>query len=224
MYPQVLLFTHTPHAKKWHPSRTKANTLFSHFRSSFFLPRSYTRKSFPTPIKTRPWNGAMAAGTSSTGVYTGRWKEHTLESPVRQTKPLEDNWLYLHLYCKIKQSWRMDFIQWICWSFKALILAMEFSMPRLIRVLDVSCRIPNPCASSTLYAGTPCFIGAYAILDRILPSHWISDIALKWESWSWVWRSFYEQLSRICSRAEKALSPQSVALLFPQYEQDFTSC
>lgn len=44
-------------------------TLFSHFRSSFFLPRSYTRRSFPTPIRTRPWKGAMAAGTSSTGVW-----------------------------------------------------------------------------------------------------------------------------------------------------------
>lgn len=43
-------------------------TLFSHLRSSFFLPRSYMRSNFPTPTNTLPWKGAMARGTSSTGV------------------------------------------------------------------------------------------------------------------------------------------------------------
>lgn len=44
------------------------HTLFSHLRSSFLLPRSYMRRSRPTLIKRRPWNGHMLVGDSSMGV------------------------------------------------------------------------------------------------------------------------------------------------------------
>ena len=49
-------------------------TLFSHFLSSFFLPRSYILRSLPTPMRTFPWNAQIADGTSSTCVWNSHEK------------------------------------------------------------------------------------------------------------------------------------------------------